>query len=134
MAAMLVTGSGPANAAPLTPVVSGGVSFNPHGPGPWGGHGPGQLNCDRWKLERWNVNSADTVNLVYSGGTAAYGVTFQQDGECLRSTLTDNNVPNGPKTGPIFGTINGNASRSPSGKPTPVSRRARGPTPEPSAG
>lgn len=39
---MLVTGSGPANAAPLTPVVSGGTTFG-H-PGPWGGHTPGQFN------------------------------------------------------------------------------------------
>jgi len=108
MAAMLVTGSGSANAAPLTPAVSGGASFNPHGPGPWGGHGPGQFNCDRWQLERWDVNGTNTVNVVYSGGTATYGVTFQQNGECLRGTLTDNNIPNGPKTGPIFGTVNGN--------------------------
>jgi hypothetical protein len=35
-------------------------------------------------------------------------VTFQQNGECLRGTLTDNNIPNGPKTGPIFGTVSGN--------------------------
>ncbi len=26
----------------------------------------------------------------------------------LRGTLTDNNIPNGPKTGPIFGRVNGN--------------------------
>lgn len=61
MAAMLVTGSGSANAAPLTPAVSGGARFNPHGPGPWGGHGPGQRNCDRRRPERWNVNGTNTV-------------------------------------------------------------------------
>ena len=105
VAAMLVSGSGPANAAPLTPVVSGGTSFG-H-PGPWGGHGPGQFNCDRWQFERWDVNGTNTVNVVYSGGTATYGVTFRQNGECLGGTLTDNKIPNGPKTGPISGTVNG---------------------------
>jgi hypothetical protein len=105
VAAMLVTGSGQANAAPLTPVVSSGASFGPHGGGPWGGHGPGQPNCDRRQRERWDVNGTNTVNVVYSGGTATYGVTFRQDGECLGGTLTD---PNGPKTGPIFGTVDGN--------------------------
>jgi hypothetical protein len=108
VAAMLVTGSGQANAAPLTPVVSSGASFGPHGGGPWGGHGPGQPNCDRRQLERWDVNGTNTVNVVYSSGTATYGVTFRQDGECLGGTLTDPNIPNGPKTGPIFGTVDGN--------------------------
>src|SRR5581483_434438 len=108
VAAMLVTGSGQANAAPLTPAVSSGASFGPHD-GPWGGHGPGQPNCHRRHLERWDVNGTNTLNVVYSGGTATYGVTFQQDGECLGGTLTDPNIPNGPKTGPIFGTVDGNA-------------------------
>jgi len=112
VAAMLVTGSGPANAAPLTPAVNGGSGFNPHDPGPGGGPGPfgghGQRHCDRWQLERWDVNGTNTVNVVYSGGTATYGVSFQQNGECLGGTLTDNNIPNGPKTGPITGTVNGN--------------------------
>ena len=35
-------------------------------------------------------------------------MTFRQDGECLGGTLTDANIPNGPKTGPIFGRVNGN--------------------------
>jgi hypothetical protein len=34
-------------------------------------------------------------------------VTFRQNGECLGGTLTDNNIPNGPKTGPILGTVDG---------------------------
>jgi hypothetical protein len=41
------------------------------------------------------------------GGTATYGVTFRQNGECLGGTLTDNNIPNGPKTGSILGTVDG---------------------------
>jgi hypothetical protein len=108
VAAMLVTGSGQANAAPLTPVGSSGASFGPHGGGPWGGHGPSRPNCDRRQLERWDVNGTNTVNVVYSGGTATYGVTFRQDGECLGGTLTDPNIPNGPKAGPITGTVDGN--------------------------
>jgi hypothetical protein len=103
VAAMLLTGSGPANAAPVTPAVSSGVSF-----GPWGGHGPGRRDCERWQLERWDVNGTNTVDVVYTGGTATYSVTFQQDGSCLRGTLTDLNIPNGPKTGPIFGTVDRN--------------------------
>jgi len=109
VAAMLVTGSGSANAAPLTPGVSSGPSFGPHGGGPWGGHGPGQRNCDRRQLERWDVNGNNVVEYVF-GGTHnfTYAMTFQQNGSCLTGTLTDNNIPNGPKTGPIFGTVNQN--------------------------
>lgn len=118
VAAMLVTGSGPANAAPLTPGVSGAASFGHPGPGRWGGPGPGgygsgghgQPNCDRRQLERWDVNGTNTVNVVYSGGTATYGVSFRQNGECLTGTLTDPNIPAPPaqQTGPIAGTVNGN--------------------------
>ena len=87
VAAMLVTGSGPANAAALTPVVSGSSSFHPpHGNGP---HGPGRgrANCDRWQLERWDLNGSNTVDLVYNNGNFTYGVTFRQDGSCLGGTL-----------------------------------------------
>lgn len=112
VAAMLVTGSGPANAAPLTPVVNGVSSFHPphgngpQGPGQRGGHG--RHGCDRRQLERWDLNGGNTVDLAYNGGTAAYAVSFRQDGSCLGGTLTDTNIPNGPQTGPIVGTVKGN--------------------------
>ena len=121
-AAMLVTGSGPANASPLTPAVNGGISFIPggghgggHGPGggygPGGGRGPGgghgRPGCDQRQLERWDLNGGNTVDLAYTGGTATYAVTLRQEGSCLGGTLTDLGIPNGPQTGPIFGTVNG---------------------------
>ena len=99
-----------ANAAALTPVVSGSSSFHPpHGNGPHGpGRGRGRANCDRWQLERWDLNGSNTVDLVYNNGNFTYGVTFRQDGSCLGGTLTDLGIPNGPTTGPIRGTVNGN--------------------------
>ncbi len=111
VAAMLVTGSGPANAAGLTPAVSAGNSFQTvpggGGFGP-GGHNWGRPNCDRWQLERWDVGGPNTVDLVYQGGNFTYGVTIHQHGGCLTGTLTDLGIPTGPTTGPIFGTINRN--------------------------
>ncbi len=137
VAAMLVTGSGPANAAGLTPVGGAGSSFHPHNPGgngpggngpggqgptgngpggfgPGGsgpgGNGPGGRGCDPRQLERWDLNGnhgINTVVLTYNGGTFTYGVNIRQDGSCIRGTLTDLGIPNGPTTGPIFGTING---------------------------
>jgi hypothetical protein len=121
VAAMLVTGSGPASASALTPVGSAGASFNPHGHGPGGrgngpggghnlggGHGLGRPNCDTRQLERWDVGGANTVDLVYQAGNFTYGVNIRQDGSCIRGTLTDIGIPNGPTTGPIFGTVLGN--------------------------
>ncbi|MGD0240865.1 MAG: hypothetical protein ABSB59_11135 [Streptosporangiaceae bacterium] len=35
-----------------------------------------------------------------------YAVTFRQQGSCLGGTLTDTGIPNGPQTGPVFGTVN----------------------------
>ncbi len=115
VAAMLVTGSGPASASALTPAGSAGASFHPHGPGPggggngpWGGPGRGRRGCDRRQLERWDVGGPNTVDLVYNTGNFTYGVNIRQDGSCIRGTLTDIGIPNGPTTGPIFGTIAGN--------------------------
>jgi hypothetical protein len=136
VAAMLVTGSGPANAAGLTPAgiaasnahphqgPGGGGPGSGHGPGgggpgsgfgpggggfgPGGGHGPGGPNCDRRQLERWDVGGANTIDLTYNAAPFTYGVHIRQDGGCIRGTLTDIGIPSGPTTGPIFGTINGN--------------------------
>ena len=115
VAAMLVTGSGPANAAGLTPAGSAVSSFRPHDPGPggggpgggFGGRGPGRPGCDARQLERWDLNGSNTVVLSYNGSPFTYSVNIRQDGGCIRGTLTDLGIPNGPKTGPIFGTING---------------------------
>src|ERR1700759_4559842 len=86
VAAMLVTGSGPANAAGLTPAGSAGSSCHPHGPGPgggfpggggpgggggFGGRGQGRQSCDTRQLERWDLNGnhgSNTVLLSYQGG------------------------------------------------------------------
>jgi hypothetical protein len=130
VAAMLVTGSGPASASALTPAGSAGTSFNPsghglggggnglggHNPGgrgpggrgPGGGNGPGRSSCDTRQLERWDVSGTNTVDLVYQGGNFTYGVNIRQDGSCIRGTLTDLGIPTGPTTGPIWGTVLGN--------------------------
>jgi hypothetical protein len=113
VAAMLVTGSGPASASALTPAGNAVAGFNPHGPGPGGGgNGPwggrGRPNCDTRQLERWDVGGTNTVDLVWGTGNYTYGVHIRQDGSCIRGTLTDIGIPNGPTAGPIFGTINGN--------------------------
>lgn len=61
--------------------------------------------CNRFALERWNLNGANSVEAVYQGSTFTYSVTFRQFGSCLSGTLTD---PYYPTTGPISGTISGN--------------------------
>jgi len=54
------------------------------------------------------VGGTNTVHLVYGTGNYTYGVDIRQDGSCIRGTLTDLGIPNGPTTGPIRGTIVGN--------------------------
>ncbi len=115
VAAMLVTGSGSANAAALKPAAGAVASLSPSsGNGPQGG--PGQFgnnqrraSCSRWQREKWNLNGTSTVVAVYHTTNFTYDVSFQQNGSCLGGTLTDPYIPSpGPKSGPISGTVNGN--------------------------
>jgi hypothetical protein len=57
VAATLITGSSAASAAVLTPVSGGNVTFGPHS--------PSHPNCNRWQLERWNLNGNNTITAVY---------------------------------------------------------------------
>jgi hypothetical protein len=51
------------------------------------------------------VGGANTVDLTYGTGNFTYGVHIRQDGSCIGGTLTDLGIPNGPTTGPIWGTV-----------------------------
>jgi len=69
----------------FTPVSSSGVAFGPHG--------PSHPNCNRWQLERWNLNGSNTITAIYNNTPFNYTVTFKQNGSCLTGTLTDPNIP-----------------------------------------
>ena len=101
VAATLITGASAASAAVITPVSSNGVAFGPHG--------PSHPNCNRWQLERWNLNGSNTITAIYNNVPFNYTVTFKQDGSCLRGTLTDPYIqPSSLQSGPINGSIRGN--------------------------
>jgi hypothetical protein len=101
VAATLIAGASAASAAVITPVSNNGVAFCPHG--------PSHPNCNRWQLERWNLNGSNTITAIYNNAPFHYTVTFKQDGSCLTGTLTDTNIPSTlPQSGPISGTIRGN--------------------------
>ena len=101
VAATLITGASAASAAVITPVSNNGVAFGPHG--------PRHPNCNRWQLERWNLNGSNTITAIYNNAPFNYTVTFKQDGSCLRGTLTDPYIqPSSLQSGPINGSIRGN--------------------------
>ena len=101
VAATLITGASAASAAVITPVSNNGVAFGPHG--------PSHPNCNRWQLERWNLNGSNTITAIYNNAPFNYTVTFKQDGSCLRGTLTDPYIqPSSLQSGPINGSIRGN--------------------------
>jgi hypothetical protein len=96
------TGASAASASVLTPVSNSGVAFGPHN--------PGHPNCSGWQPERWNLNGNNTITAVYNNQNYYCTVTFVQNGNCLTGTLNDPNIPSPlPTSGPIFGTIRGNA-------------------------
>jgi len=104
VATTLITGASAASAAVIAPVSNSGVAFGPHGP-----HGPSHPNCNRWQLERWNLNGSNTITAIYNNAPFNYTVTFKQDGSCLRGTLTDPYIqPSSLQSGPINGSIRGN--------------------------
>ena len=96
IAALIMTGAGPANAAVATPTAHSASTFFP---------GPG---CNPWHLERWDFRGNNTINLQFGTGSYTYYVHFDQRGSCLSGWLTDPGIPNGPQTGPIWGTVYGN--------------------------
>jgi hypothetical protein len=93
IAAMVLTGAGPANAAVTTTTHTSAASY------------PYMPYCSPRHLERWNFNGYNTVDVSWNGGSYTYTVNFKQRGSCLSGWLTDPNIPNGPQTGPISGTV-----------------------------
>jgi len=97
IAALILTGAGPANAA-VTPTThttsSASAQWFPY--------------CSYRHLEKWNFNGDNTVDLWFGSTEYTYAVHFNQHGSCLSGWLTDTNIPSGPQTGPIYGTVIGN--------------------------
>ena len=94
-AAMVLTGSGAANAAVAAPAAHSVATHNPWGPGP---------HCSWWDREQWNVNGHNMVKLVFNSTTYTYTVDFKQNGSCLGGTLIDTYLPGSPSL-PLSGTI-----------------------------
>jgi hypothetical protein len=94
IAALMLTGAGPASAAVTTPTAHTTSTWAPY--------------CNRHQLEEWNLNGYNTVDVSWNGASYAYTVHFNQRGSCLSGWLTDPNIPNGPTTGPVQGTVSGN--------------------------
>ena len=68
VAALLVTGSGTANAAILT-AGPAGISA-----GPDNSFGPSGPHCRWWERERWNLNGTNTIVAVYNNTNYYYSV------------------------------------------------------------
>ena len=94
IAALILTGAGPANAAVTT-------AATPHATTSTSWFFP---FCNPHHLELFNFNGDNTVVATIHGSTAIfkYPVHFRQRGSCLRGTLTD---PFFPTSGPIFGIV-----------------------------
>jgi hypothetical protein len=96
IAALMLTGAGPANAATTTATA--------HTAATWVNQG-----CNPRHLERWDFRGDNTVDYSFTNGKGptdqTYAVHFEQRGSCLSGTLTDNNIPYSVKTGPIYGTV-----------------------------
>jgi len=93
IAAMMLMGAGPANAAVTT-------AASPHTMS-----GPFFPFCSPFNLERFDFNGSNTVDVTFNNSPFTYAVHFRQFGSCLRGSLTDTNIPNGPQTGRIHGTV-----------------------------
>ena len=95
IAAMILTGAGPANAAVTTASTAHTTTSTSF---------PGFPFCFRHHLELFNFNGDNTVVATLKGSTTIfkYPVDFRQRGSCLRGTLTD---PFFPTSGPIHGVV-----------------------------
>ena len=95
IAALILTGAGPANAAVTTTTThTTSSSSSPFFP-----------FCSPRHLQRWNLNGYNTVDLSYGTSTYTYSVHFVQRGSCLSGSLTDTGLMPGEQTGPIHGTV-----------------------------
>jgi hypothetical protein len=91
MAALIMTGAGPASAAVTTTTAH--TTSNYYG------------YCNPWQMEQWNLGGYNTVDATYHGSNFYYSVHFTEHGSCLSGTLTDSGYPT---SGPISGTVSGN--------------------------
>ncbi len=101
IAALMLTGAGPANAAVAAPHTTsyGGYGFcNPFFQ---------NQNPYRNQREQWNLSGENTVVVSENGSsnTWSYSVDFSQRGGCLSGTLDDGYFP---FSGPLHGTVSGN--------------------------
>jgi hypothetical protein len=94
IAAVILTGAGPASAQTTTPTSHTSVTAE---------HLP--LFCNPFQKERWNLNGFNSVDVTYKFSSYTYTVDFVQRGSCLSGWLTD---PYFSVTRPIYGTVNGN--------------------------
>jgi len=100
IAALILTGARPANAAVTTPTThtTAGTSDQSF---------PFSF-CSYRHLERWNINGNNTIDLTFGTASYTYYVHFVQRGSCLSGSLTDTGLMPGVQTGPIHGTVVGN--------------------------
>lgn len=98
VAAMILSGTGTAAAAPISLAAQRTVSA--------GSVVTSQSDCNSSQSEQWKLNGANNVDVAYDGLSYVYSVTFTQNGSCLTGTLDD---PYYPTSGPISGTINGDS-------------------------
>jgi hypothetical protein len=84
IAALMLTGVGPANAAVTTATTPHATSYTP----PFG-------YCTPYNLERFDFRGDNTVSLQFgSTATYTYAVHFDQRGSCLSGWLKDTYIPN----------------------------------------
>jgi len=93
IAAMILSGAGPANAAVTTPTT--------HSASTWV---PPQF-CNPYHLERWDFRGNNTVDLWFNSTEYTYAVHFDQRGGCLSGTLTDTGLPAGEQYLHISGAV-----------------------------
>jgi len=104
IAALIMTGAGPANAAVTTANAPHSTSDPIFGfCNPFFQH----QNQFFFQRQQWNLSGDNTVVATLNGSsmTFSYPVDFTQRGGCLGGTLTD---PFFPTSGPIHGTVFGN--------------------------
>jgi hypothetical protein len=95
VAAIILTGAGPASAQTTSPTAQTTSTVVEHIP----------LLCNPFQKERWNLNGFNTVHVTYEFAPYFYTVDFVQRGSCLSGWLND---PYFHVTRPIFGYVNGN--------------------------
>jgi hypothetical protein len=102
IAALMLTGVGPANAAVTTATAhtTSTSGFNPFC--------FNQFQNRFNQRQEWNLSGHNTVDLWFQGQEFTYAVNFNQRGSCLSGTLTDTGLPSGEQILGVHGTIFGN--------------------------